>query len=119
MQWSKDGTALLGMRDDASLVVCTANAESCETLANDEGPILGGRPRWSLDETRVFFRRPGTRPTHSALWAADRDGGNVTRLFEFGPFEPDNVYYGVAADDTIIWNQFEQTPSEIWMSDVN
>jgi Tol biopolymer transport system component len=119
MQWSKDGSALLGFRDDAALVVCDAIGADCETLANDEGPIRGGRPRWSLDEARIFFRRAADRPLYSVLWAVDRDGKNVTRLFEFGPFEPDNVYYGVAADDTIIWNQLEQTPSEIWMSDVN
>jgi hypothetical protein len=116
MQWSKDGGTLLGFRDDATIVLCTADGKTCDTLANGQGPIRGGRPRFSLDETRVFFRRGANRPLYSVLWAADRDGENVTRLFEFGPFEPDNVYYGVAADDTIIWNQVEETPSEIWMS---
>lgn len=118
MQWSKDGDALLGFRDDATLVVCDAAGADCETLANNEGPIRGGRPRWSLDEARIFFRRAAGRPLYSALWAVDRDGDNVTRLFEFGPFDPDNVYYGVGADDTIVWNQFEQTPSEIWIADI-
>jgi hypothetical protein len=46
----------------------------------------------------------------------DREGENPRRLFELGPLEPENAYYAVAADDTIVWNQHEQTPGEIWMA---
>lgn len=118
MQWSRDGDSLLGFRDDGALVVCGASGEDCKTVANGDMPVRGNRPRWSLDEARIFFRRPTARSLYSTLWVVDRDGQDATRLFDLGPFEPDNFFYGVAADDTIVWNQFEQTPSEIWMSDV-
>lgn len=117
MQWSRNGDEWLGFRSDGAVVICTPSGASCEALSNSQGPIRGNRPRWSLDETRVFFVREGNSPVHRALWMGDRDG--ETRLFEFGPLEPQNADYGVAADDTIIWNQFEQTPSEIWMSAAN
>lgn len=116
-QWSRDRDEWLGFRSDGTIVVCAASGASCETLSNGQAPIRGNRPRWSLDETRVFFTRAAGSPVYRALWAGDRNG--ETRLFEFGPLESQNADFGVAAGDTIIWNQFEQTPSEIWMSAVD
>jgi Tol biopolymer transport system component/DNA-binding winged helix-turn-helix (wHTH) protein len=116
MQWSKDGKSLLGFRDDGTIVVCTATGDTCDALAGSQGPIRGNQPYWSLDETRIFFRRPAGRTAYSALWVVDRDGANAARLLEFGPLEGQNSYYAVAADDTVVWNQLELTPSEIWMS---
>jgi Tol biopolymer transport system component len=113
-QWSRGGNEWLGFRSDGAVVVCTPSGTNCEARSTSQGPMRGNRPRWSLDETRVFFVRAGRNPVYRTLWVGSREG--EAQLFEFGPVEPDNADYGVAVDDSIVWNQFEQTPSEIWMS---
>jgi hypothetical protein len=119
MQWTKDGTELLGFRADGTILICAAAAAaataSCETLTDGEAPVRGARPRWSRDEQRIFFRRPAERAFHTALWVVGRDGRGATRLFDLGPLAVDDFYYGVAADDAIVWNQFEAGDSRIFM----
>jgi Tol biopolymer transport system component len=122
-QWSRDGLTILGFSQEpdtrGQIFLCPVSAEACRVLADADGPILGTEPRWSMDETRVFFRRPAGRANHNTLWVADADGSDVRMLFEFGPFDVElsDSYFGVTDDDQIVWNQYDTADTEeIWVA---
>ncbi len=117
--WSRDGKTLLGRRfGDYGLLLCDAETLACNPLMNGDEEIVGALPRWSHDETRVFFRRAlPDKPGHADIWIVSRDGGQEERLFELGPYEPINFFFAVAYDDTIIWPQVGSRGNpEIWMT---
>ena len=117
--WSRDGKTLLGRRlGDYPLLTCAAETLACEPIMNGELAILGAMPRWSSDESRVFFRRArADKPGFAEIWAVSPEGGSPERLFELGPYQPANFFFAVAHDDSIIWNQFESHGNpEIWMT---
>ena len=117
--WSRDGKTLLGRRfGDYGLLLCDAETLACTPLMNGEEEIGAAMPRWSHDETRVFFRRAlPDKPGHADIWIVSRDGGQEERLFELGPYEPLNFFFAVANDDTIIWPQVGSRGNpEIWMT---
>jgi Tol biopolymer transport system component/DNA-binding winged helix-turn-helix (wHTH) protein len=120
-QWSRDGATILGFSQErdtlGQIYVCTATAAACRNLNDQSGPILGAEPRWSMDESRVFFRRPADRRNFSELWSADSNGGAPRKLFEFGPFDAElaDSYFGVIEHDQIVWNQYDEAAAEeIW-----
>jgi hypothetical protein len=59
------------------------------------------------------------KPGFGEIWSIDRDGANRRKLVEIGPYDPRSVYFSVAEDDSIIWNQFDREGGdEIWMAEV-
>ncbi len=117
--WSRDGKTLLGRRfKDYALLLCDAETLACNPIMNGEEEIGAAMPRWSHDESRVFFRRAlRDKPGHADIWVVSRDGGQEERLFELGPYEPLNFFFAVANDDTIIWPQSGSRGNpEIWMT---
>lgn len=87
--FSRNGRSLLGRRAwDGAIMTCEAPDFDCEPLLHDGEMIWGGIPRWSGDETRVFFRR-GRRdkPGYAYIWVVPRDGGEPVRLGEIGPYD--------------------------------
>lgn len=118
--FSRDGLHLLGRRaSDGALLVCTAPVFDCSAVSHDGEPVAGAIPRWSADESRIYYRRAHPdNPGFADIWAVARDGGEPEKLTEIGPYEPQNVFFGVASDDTIIWNQYDRRGrSEIWIVD--
>lgn len=117
--WSRDGKTLLGRRlGDYGLLTCDAESLACKPILDGDAEIGGALPRWSHDETRVFFRRAlQDKPGYAEIWAVSRDGGEPERLFELGPYEPRNFFFAVAHDDTVIWPEFDSHGDpEIWMT---
>lgn len=118
--FSRDGLHLLGRRaSDGALLVCTAPVFDCSAVSHNGEPVTGAIPRWSADESRIYYRRAHPdNPGYADIWAVARDGGEPEKLTEIGPYEPQNVFFGVASDDTIIWNQYDSRGrSEIWIVD--
>ena len=115
----QDGRSALGRRlGDYGLLLCDAETAGCEPLMDDGEEIYGAMPRWSHDETRVFFRRAlPDKPGYADIWVVSREGGQAERLFELGPYEPLNFFFAVAHDDTIIWPRVGSRGNpEIWMT---
>lgn len=118
--FSRDGRYLLGRRvGDHALLVCSAPAFDCAAVTHGGEPVAGAVPRWSADETRIFFRR--ARPDSAGLadiWVVPREGGEPVAVAEIGPYEPQNHFFAVAGDDSIVWNQYDSRGrSEIWVAD--
>lgn len=119
--FSRDGQTLLGVRrGDSAIMTCKAPTFSCEAITHVGEAVDGAIPRWSADESRVFFRRARDKDTGFAdIWVVAREGGEPERLGEIGPYQSDNMYFGVAEDDSIIWNQYDSNGrSEIWVVDL-
>jgi hypothetical protein len=50
------------------------------------------------------------------LWVMGRDGSDPEPLFEIGPIRDIDGPFQVAAGDRILWNEYRQGDSEIWMA---
>ncbi|MEJ2603398.1 MAG: winged helix-turn-helix domain-containing protein [Gammaproteobacteria bacterium] len=119
--WSRDGRALLARRkSDSAIVICRAPRFRCVPLLEAGQPVRGAMPRWSADEQRVYFRDASrSSPGYAAIRSVSRDGGEVTTLAEVGPYERAGMYFGVTADDEIVWPEFDTRGiSEIWTVDL-
>ena len=118
--WSRDGKRLLARGSESAVVICTAPHFGCEPIRDESGSVLqGAMPRWSMDESRVFFRRARQdKPGHAEIWSAPWEGGEVRVEAEVGPFDGTSMYFGIAEGDVIVWNEFDPAGvSEIWMAD--
>lgn len=116
LKWSRDGSELIGRLPNFDLVICTVEDLTCETLTGTAGPIGGEHPRWSADESRIFFHRGSfERISHRTLWVVDRNGQNLTRLFEYGPIG-DGYYMSIGRNDELVWNQTDRGTDEIWVA---
>ena len=118
--WSRDGTVLLGTRHgDLTLMTCAAPDFVCTPLLDAGEPIGGAMPRWSIDESHVYFRRlRADKPGFADIWAVPVGGGEPKQLIEIGPFESQNMFFAVASGDRIVWNEYDQRGrSELWMTD--
>jgi len=120
-EWSQDGKRLLArQRHDSAIVICAEPAFGCEPIPDDNGePVAGARPRWSMDESRVFFRRAlPDRPGHAEIWSVPAEGGAARLEAEVGPYDASSMSYDIGEGDVIIWNEFEPAGlSEIWVTD--
>lgn len=118
--WTRDGQALLGRRlGGAELLICSAPDFSCKTIEHDGEPIGGARPRWSHDESHVYFRHARwDKPGYAHILAVARGGGEPRRLVEIGPYDPTNMFFAIGSDDSIIWNEIDSSAnSEIWLAE--
>ncbi len=119
--WDRNGQRLLARRRDGSaLVICTAPDFRCAPILDEQGaPVAGAIPRWSADESRVFFRRARhDRPGYAEIWSVPAGGGEPRPETEVGPFDGSSMSFGVAEGDVIVWNELETGGiSEIWISD--
>jgi Tol biopolymer transport system component len=119
-EWSRDGRRLLARRhSDSAVVICTGPQFRCEPVLEAGAPVAGALPRWSADETRVFFRQARRdKPGYAEIWSMPAAGGETRLEAEIGPYEPRSMYFDIAEGDVIVWNRFEPAGiSEIWMSD--
>lgn len=121
MDWSRDGTALLGVRPDGQLLtICAAPRFDCRQILHQGEPIPGARPRWSADESAIYFRRARQdRAGYAWIWRVNRDGSDMERTVEIGPYDRDTMSFGLTRDDRIIWNRYDShAGSEIWVTDI-
>jgi Tol biopolymer transport system component len=116
--WSSDGSAVLGYRLGEGLMICEAVApESCGSISANGDAFPGTRPRWSSDESRIFFLRSAKdKPQIHDLWVVGRNGENAERLFEVGPIASSDVQFAIARNDRVIWAQYDRGDDEIWMA---
>jgi len=117
-QWSSDESQVLGTRfagqpgsgaaGNGDVTICQVEEPRCRTVA--EGRI----PRWSHDNSKVFF----TRVTEDGLevWASSAlDTGNPERVRGNLEVAPYNEFIDVGTEDRVVWvrgNPF----SSLWMT---
>ena len=115
--FSRDGQTLLGrIGKTYAIVTCAAPQFDCTPIMDGESTVDGAIPRWSHDEQRVYFRRARRdRPGYADIWVVDRAGGPPSRVAEIGPYDPRSVFFGITADEQILWNRFDADgASELW-----
>ena len=118
--WSRDGLRLLARSPAGSeIVICTAPEFSCQPVLDGDAPAAGALPRWSTDESRVFYRQARQdRPGYAEILSVPVTGGESRVEAEIGPYDPRGMNFGIAAGDLIVWNEFGATGfSEIWVTD--
>ena len=120
-EWSRDGARLLARaRQNSTIVICAEPAFRCEPIPDADGmPVAGAHPRWSMDESRVFFRRARSdRPGYAEIWSMPAAGGETRVEAEVGPYDSMSMSFGIGEGDMIIWNEYESGGlSEIWLTD--
>jgi Tol biopolymer transport system component len=120
-EWDRNGDRLLARdRDGSALVICTAPGFRCDPILDEEGsPVAGAIPRWSTDESRVFFRRARhDRPGYAEIWSVPAGGGAPRLETEVGPYDGSAMSFDIAEGDVVVWNELEASGiSEIWLSD--
>jgi Tol biopolymer transport system component len=120
--WSRDGRRLLGDAPGGGLFICVVARFDCEPILGDDGsPLLGARPRWSHDESRIFFRRARQdKPGYAEIWSVAAEGGKARVETEIGPYDVMSMSFGVGEGDVILWNEYEPSGlSEIWITDLD
>jgi Tol biopolymer transport system component/DNA-binding winged helix-turn-helix (wHTH) protein len=124
-QFSKDGRRLLGFRTadgQQAIVVCSTTGETCAVLAGRDGPVRGREPRWSVDESRIYFRRlarpPKNSPYVDEFGVIDSNGENERTPVKFGPVD-DHTAFAVARDGALIWSHYRRDDDEIWATRVD
>ena len=118
--WSRDGKRLLGRGSGSRVTICIAMYLQCAPLLDsNDSPVIGGMPRWSDDESRVFFRRAlQDKPGYAGIWSVPATGGDTRLEAEVGPYDGTGMFFGIAEGNLIIWNEFQPDGiSEIWMAD--
>jgi len=123
--WTRDGEQVLGARRDSGEIVLCAVAEgTCEVLAQTGAPVeaehpRGFHPRWSADETRIFYLRfSGTAAATTELWVVDRDGGHQRKLVDLAPRDVVDPRFEVTPDDQIVWSRVERSSYAIWVAEL-
>ncbi len=120
--WSRDGTRLLGRGTRGTgLMICAGPELRCEPIRNDSGaPVNGAIPRWSMDETRVFYRDASrSDPGYGEIWSVAAEGGEPRLEAEIGPYEGSAMLFGIGKGDVIVWNGYEPAGlSEIWITEI-
>jgi hypothetical protein len=119
--FTRDGQTLLGrMRGSYEIATCSAPDFACAPVMDGDDIVDGAIPRWSHDEKRIYLRRArANKPGYAAIWRVDRAGGALEEVAEIGPYEPLSVFFGITADEQILWNRYDRAGnSELWMVDL-
>ncbi len=118
-EWFADGASVTGNRHNGEMVECSLDGDCTVLLDADSAePLLGSIPQWSVDGSRIFFRRPGEDPTYPELWAANADGSEARLAFTYGPTQDLDRVFDLTPDNKILWKMYERGKNEIWMAEL-
>jgi len=117
-EWSNDGQQLIGSRHNGEIAICPVTGEDCQIIQSGGEAVLGGQPKWSRDESQIFFRRSGNEANMREAWVTNSDGSDARKVLSFGPLQSLNQNFEVTADDEILWVRYERGDDEIWMADI-
>jgi len=117
--WSRQGDTVLGARPGGEMVICPATSGPCRVLTDGGEPVRGVHPRWSSDESRIFFvRLPQATGSVSELWVVDRDGRHARKLIDLAPRDAVDRRFDVTPQDQVIWGRVERGHGAIWIADL-
>ena len=96
-----------------------SSGAECEILSNDGEPVLGAQPKWSSDESLVYFRRSTADVDRKEVWVVNRDGSNARKLVEYGPLQTLDPAFVLLPDGNVLWKKYERGDDEIWMAEID
>ncbi len=113
-RWSADGTQLVGsrfvdQRFPGDVATCPVSGTSCRILARQ-----ARLPRWSRDETEVYFVRGFGRSQDLLVIAADGSGPE-RKFMRMAPLHLLGPFYDVTDDGKILWIRYAKEQGDIWM----
>jgi Tol biopolymer transport system component len=111
-QWSRDGQIILGSTADDRIMACPVSAGDCKVLTN------GNRPKWSADNSKIYFFRATNRPNWFELWSADSNGSSERKITTLGPFTAAEVHFDVSSRGQIAWIPLSEGREEMWLADI-
>jgi eukaryotic-like serine/threonine-protein kinase len=112
LEWSRDGSSILGSRHDGGVTLCPRSGGGCRVVAKGLAPV------WSADGSRILFLRPGSSPDMRLLVSVDLDGGRETEHGEIGPLPPLGGAFDRLRDDRVVWTRFIKGRQELWLMDL-
>jgi serine/threonine protein kinase/Tol biopolymer transport system component len=114
-RWSKDGEWILGTELNSGsawfgdIVICSVSTGECRKIAT-----RGNLPKWSHDDSRVYFSRP------KGLWDRDLfsvsiDGTDERLVAELKPLPPYGQFWDVSPKGEIAYIPWKPGKPELWM----
>ena len=111
-QWSRDGLTILGSTADDRILVCPVSGSDCKVLTK------GNRPKWSADNSKIYFFRGTSRPDWFELWSADSSGFREQKIASLGPFSAAEVHFDISSRGQVAWIPFSEGRQELWLAQI-
>src|SRR5262249_10303569 len=116
-QWSKDGKSILGTDltlgnapDLRQISICTFETGTCR-------PLTRGRlPRWSKDETHVYFQRDSKSAPGKELWVISTATGDE-KFVGLLNMHPIGTFYDVSPEGLVLYLRYSPGKPELWLAD--
>jgi serine/threonine protein kinase len=112
LEWSRDGSTILGSRHDGGVTLCPRSGGGCRVVAKGLALL------WSADGSWILFLRPGSTPDMRLLLSVDLDGARETEHGEIGPLPPLGGVFDRLRDDRVVWTRFIKGLQELWLMDL-
>ena len=116
-QWSKDGKTILGtdLTEGSApalrkISICAVDSGVCRQLTH------GRIPRWSSDDSRVYFLRDKKSGPGKELWSISAAGANE-KLIGVLQFHPIGAFYDVSPNGEIVYVRYNPGKPELWLAD--
>ena len=113
VRWTRSGDRLVASIPSQDpfdeLVVCDENGIDCRSLGQN-----GWEPRWSGDESRVYYQRPG--PDGMGFFSVDLTDLSVEEYGVLGPLLPIGTIYDVSDSGEITWVRYDRGTGELWLT---
>ncbi|MCM2316598.1 MAG: protein kinase, partial [Thermoanaerobaculia bacterium] len=112
-RWSPDGSRIVG-KSGEEIVVCGADGKKCWPVAEGRNAL------WFRGSAEICFFRPGrdARRTRQ-IWVVPVDGHVPPRqVGEIGPIHPIGFFFSLAPNGEVIWNEFREGRSELWLAEL-
>jgi eukaryotic-like serine/threonine-protein kinase len=112
LEWSRDGSTILGWRHDGSVALCPSSGGECLVVTKGFAPI------WGAEGSRIVFLRRGSRPDMRVLMSVGLDGGGEKEHGEIGPMHPLGAIIHRLRDGRVLWTRFQKGRQELWLMDL-
>jgi len=116
LDWSRDGTRLIGNDDEATIQDCRMDGSACRSLGQ------GRAPRWSADGGRIWFWRPGRAlddpsRTSQEVWSMNAGGGDARRFAVIESRHALSTPFDLSPGGEIAWVEFRRGKEELWAAE--
>jgi Tol biopolymer transport system component len=114
--WNAAGDALIGnVSFFGPITLCSAVSGACAAIAQGDETV-GSQPKWSADESRIFYLRQPEQTQCCELWVMDAKGTNAKAVVQLANYDLKNSFYSVGAEDVIYYNYADHSSDEIWLA---
>jgi Tol biopolymer transport system component/DNA-binding winged helix-turn-helix (wHTH) protein len=113
-RWSHTGNLLAGAERvpgsrEGDIYVCSINPEKCDRLTR------GYYPRWSIDDSVIYFLRSGPLSNGAELWSIGRMNGTAKHIADLQPMHFAH-FYDVSPKGEVVYVSFQSGDQELWVA---